>query len=180
MSGITDKKLKSLKPKKTEYTVKDRDGLSISVMPSGTKFFRYRYMIKGTRQRYTYGRYGSEPNLSLEKARIMHGETRAKVKQGVDITEERKLKEDEKLNDPTLSQVAKLYYDDKLKKDWKHPELALELLQRDILENIGYRKINTITRKQIRAELKKILNRGSDISAKRTLTALKGYIAHQN
>ena len=43
---LTDSKIKSLKPKNKLYKVADRDGLYVSVTPTGTITFRYDYYAR--------------------------------------------------------------------------------------------------------------------------------------
>lgn len=44
---LTDIAIKSLKSKDKPYKVADRDGLYVSVAPTGTKTFRYDYRVNG-------------------------------------------------------------------------------------------------------------------------------------
>ena len=72
---LSDIKLKGLKPANKAYKVSDRDGMYITVSPSGTLTFRYDYRIAGRRETLTIGRYdktrGSE--LSRELNNLEYG-----------------------------------------------------------------------------------------------------------
>jgi len=69
---LTDKKLKSLKPRDKEYTVSDNDSsrgqgrLVIRVRPSGAKDWLYFYYVDGKRRKKALGKY---PVVSLSLAR---------------------------------------------------------------------------------------------------------------
>ncbi len=64
---LTDTKIKSLKAKSERYRVSDTGGLTLEIMPSGSKAWRYRYQLHGVRQpTLTIGSY---PEISLAEAR---------------------------------------------------------------------------------------------------------------
>ena len=65
---LTDIAIKSLKSKDKPYKVADRDGLYVSVAPTGTKTFRYDYRVNGRRETLTIGRYGKY-GITLAAAR---------------------------------------------------------------------------------------------------------------
>lgn len=46
---LTDAALRNLKPKAKPYKASDRDGLYVTVLPSGTVTFRYDYRLNGRR-----------------------------------------------------------------------------------------------------------------------------------
>jgi integrase len=65
---LTDTKLRNLKPKSKLYKASDRDGMYVTVSPTGTVTFRYDYRLNGRRETLTIGRY--EPTgISLAMAR---------------------------------------------------------------------------------------------------------------
>ena len=55
---LTDTKLRNLKPKSKLYKASDRDGMYVTVSPTGTVTFRYDYRLNGRRETLTIGRYG--------------------------------------------------------------------------------------------------------------------------
>ncbi len=56
---LTDAALRNLKPKAKPYKASDRNGLYVTVLPSGTVTFRYDYLLNGRRETLTLGRYGA-------------------------------------------------------------------------------------------------------------------------
>lgn len=55
---LTDTALRNLKPKSKPYKAFDRDGIYVTVSPTGTVTFRYDYRLNGLRETLTIGRYG--------------------------------------------------------------------------------------------------------------------------
>jgi hypothetical protein len=67
-SMLTDTALRNLKPKSLTYKTSDRDGMYVTVSPTGTVTFRYDYRLNGRRETLTIGRYGPA-GISLAMAR---------------------------------------------------------------------------------------------------------------
>ena len=88
---LTEIKIKNLKPKQTEYTISDTNGLSLRVLPTGRKIFQYRYHLPGQRNRGRRFTYGQWPDLSLAEARALHREAVKKVRQGIDLNLEKRV-----------------------------------------------------------------------------------------
>jgi hypothetical protein len=65
---LTDTALRNLKPKSLTYKDSGRDGMYVTVSPSGTVTFRYDYRLSGRRETLTIGRYGPA-GISLALAR---------------------------------------------------------------------------------------------------------------
>ncbi len=79
---LTDAALRNLKPKSKIYKASDRDGMYVTVSPSGTVTFRYDYRLNGRRETLTLGRYGSG-GISLAMARELLLDARKAVLKGV-------------------------------------------------------------------------------------------------
>jgi hypothetical protein len=79
---LTDSALRNLKPKSKIYKASDRDGMYVTVSPSGTITFRYDYRLHGRRETLTLGRYGSG-GISLAMARELLLDARKAVLKGV-------------------------------------------------------------------------------------------------
>src|SRR5690606_25626274 len=69
--ALTHTALKALKPKETSYIVSDDRGLYVEVLPTGSIVWRYRYRLKGKREKLTLGKY---PALTLKNARLKRDE----------------------------------------------------------------------------------------------------------
>lgn len=79
---LTDTALRHLKPKSKIYKASDRDGMYVTVSPSGTVTFRYDYRLNGRRETLTLGRYGPD-GLSLAMARERLLDARKAVLNGI-------------------------------------------------------------------------------------------------
>lgn len=63
---LTDKELTAIKPKEKPFKVSDRDGLYVSVRPSGVLSFRFDYQLSGRRETLAIGKY--EPTIKATRA----------------------------------------------------------------------------------------------------------------
>lgn len=78
---LTDTALRNLKPKSKIYKAFDRDGMYVTVSPTGTVTFRYDYRLHGRRETLTIGRYGPA-GLSLAMAREKLIDAKKTIAQG--------------------------------------------------------------------------------------------------
>ena len=78
---LTDSKLKSLKPQDKIYRVADRDGIYVTVAPSGSISFRLDHRINGRRESLTLGRYGTD-GITLVRARELAMTARKDIREG--------------------------------------------------------------------------------------------------
>ena len=67
------------KPREKAFTLTDGGGLFVEVLPSGSKVWRYKYLLAGKREKVTLGAY---PALGVKEARDKHEEMRAQVERG--------------------------------------------------------------------------------------------------
>jgi len=74
--------LRNFKPKSKIYKASDRDGMYVTVSPSGTVTFRYDYRLNGRRETLTFRRHGSD-GISLAMARELLLDARKAVLKGV-------------------------------------------------------------------------------------------------
>jgi integrase len=58
---LTDTRIKAAKPKGARYRIKDGLGLYLEVMPSGSRFWRYRYKLNGRENLFAMGEWCSAP-----------------------------------------------------------------------------------------------------------------------
>ena len=78
---LTDTALRNLKPKSLTYKASDRDGMYVTVSPTGTVTFRFDYRLNGRRETLTIGRYGPA-GISLAMAREKLLDAKKAVAQG--------------------------------------------------------------------------------------------------
>jgi integrase len=74
---LTDKQIENLAPTAKQYRVSDGNKLSLLVMPTGSKLWRFRFKFEGREQNMSLGIY---PGVSLQKARELCEEERVKLR----------------------------------------------------------------------------------------------------
>lgn len=79
--ALTDTALRNAKPKESDYTITDGQGLSILISSKGGKWWRFRYRYLGKPKLISLGTY---PEVSLLQARARRDQARALVAEGID------------------------------------------------------------------------------------------------
>ncbi|HFG2127043.1 integrase domain-containing protein [Vibrio mimicus] len=123
---LTDKDIKSAKPKDKEYNLFDGDGLRLRIKPNGSKqwIFNYYKPITGKRANLSLGRY---PDLSLANARKNAMAARELLALGIDPQEERKRQElvHKEIYEHTFAKVTEDWFN--LKKHEVTPDYAVDI-----------------------------------------------------
>ncbi|MFW2422732.1 MAG: Arm DNA-binding domain-containing protein, partial [Porticoccaceae bacterium] len=88
------RQIDAAKPKDARYALTVGDGLSLYVMPKGTKKWVFRYSMFGKPKSLSLGLY---PAVGLSEAKELRDQQRKLVAQGVDPSSRRKEKKLEKL-----------------------------------------------------------------------------------
>ena len=160
---LTDSKIKSLKPKDKLYKVADRDGLYVSVTPSGTITFRYDYRFNGRRETLTIGKYGAD-GINLAEARDKLMIARKQVSEGISPAGEKRNQKNMIRNADRFSSFAEKYLEDvKLAESTK--ALRVATYERDIKSTFGNRLMTEISTDEIRRHCNKIKERGAPSTA---------------
>ena len=105
--SLTDTAIKSLRPKDKPYTRADREGLTLEILPSGSKVWRYRYRINNRREKVTLGKY---PAISLRRARDLHMDMMRAVAAGESPASRKRKEKDGIGHETRLCDFADLYY----------------------------------------------------------------------
>ena len=79
---LSDTKIRNIKPTDKRIRIGDRDGLYIEVMPSGRKFWRFRYTENGKRRWFTLGEY---PIVGLKEARELRDQAKRDLFAGEEL-----------------------------------------------------------------------------------------------
>lgn len=151
---LAERTIKSAKPSEKDVFLADGNGLYVRVAKSGSKTFVYKDQRGGKTSWRTLGRY---PELSLLEAR----QKAIEIKQG-----------QPQLSQLTVRQVADAFYKH-LEKEYRSPEQVVRRLEADILPKIGKKPIDRIERAEVTGLLQKIVDRGSNVAANRTLADVK-------
>ncbi len=185
---LTQKKLDGLRPKASEYTIADRDGLYIRIRQTGAMawIFRYRYLKKPVRITIgNYDRNNPEKGYSLVQARDEARRLLGMLERGSDpkqvLAEEEtaKVREKEK-EQKTFAKLVK-EFDEKILSQRVRPESPRRMLAKDVLPYIGHKPAEDVTRKELLKLLDNVANRkhsrtyreGAPTSANRLLSLLK-------
>ncbi|WP_219349768.1 integrase arm-type DNA-binding domain-containing protein [Psychromonas sp. CD1] len=162
INPLTATQVLKAKPKDKEYNLGDGDGLSLKVMPIGTKLWRFAYYrpVSNKRANLALGKY---PDLSLAKARTKALEARHLLADGIDP----KVHRDQTLSaqQAILTNTLQVVFDDWLAvKQTSIKALTAKKLKQRIdkylLPELGKLLIGEITAPQAIKVLKPIANQG--------------------
>jgi len=160
---LTDTALRNLKPKSKTYKAFDRDGMYVTVSPTGTVTFRYDYRLNGRRETLTIGRYGPA-GISLALAREMLLDAKKAVTLGKSPAQEkqrekRRLTAAKSFGDMTARWLADARMADSTR------AMRKSIVDRDILAAFQNRLLNEITADDLRALRNKVKARGAPATA---------------
>jgi integrase len=169
---LTDAKVRSLKAKTKRYEVWEtgRSGFGLRVSTSSNKSWFYFYRIEGKNRRMTLGVY---PEMTVEKAHSAHAKAREQRIKGIDPNELLIQSNIEHRGSPTVSQLVNEYIE-----KWARPRKRTwaedaRMLSKDVVPHLGKRKAKDIKRRDIVLLIDEIVERGSPITANRTLRIIK-------
>ena len=83
---LTDKEIRTKKPKAKPYKLSDQGGLYLLCTPHGTRLWRLKYRIMGREKGLALGSY---PEVSLAKARALQAAAKEALREGGDPMAER-------------------------------------------------------------------------------------------
>lgn len=149
---LTDRAIRNLTATGKDKFVSDGGGLYLRVRPNGNKSFLFRSQ-RGTSRWVTLGEY---PTLSLADAR-------RRVADMVGTQSPEKI---------LVEDVWSAWYAH-LKRTIKRPDIPRQQVEYNLLPTLGKRQIRAVTRAEVTKVLNTIVERGSLISANRTLTYAK-------
>ncbi len=171
---LTVRAIDTAKPKSKQYKLTDGRGLCLLVMPSGAKYWRWRYRFKGTEKMMSLGEY---PEVGLKEARERHSEARKLWSGGIDPLAERKAEAEAKQNEErerqrqtenSFESVARAWW-----KWWlvgkspRHAETVMLRLEADVFPAYGHKNMEKIISMDIRDVMLAVERRGSRDVAKR-------------
>jgi integrase len=172
---LTALKISKVKPdSKKTLRLFDGRGLYLEIAPSGGKWWRLKYRIRGKEKRLSLGVYSAAGSkvveVGLEAARKAAEDARQLVRVGTDPSQERKA---EKLraahqSENTFEVVAREWHG-KHSATWvpAHAECVLRLFERDIFPHIGRRPIAEIEAPEVLPVLRRLEGRGVAFTAHR-------------
>jgi len=161
----TAKQLDDLKGHKSRYEVADEGcpGLRVRVQPTGTRTYIWRVNHNGKQHIINIGRY---PDVSLADAR-------KKLEKLKDQHRGGDLFNDLKENPKTVSELADIFYHDRIVPHRKRPEIVRYVLDKNILPEIGTKKPQAVTTIAVSKVVSIVVNRGATGHAGKVLSTLK-------
>ena len=169
---FTDAKIRALKPKSPRYEVWEggRNGFGIRISPHGRKSWVFMYWFEGMQKRMTFGVY---PEMTLEKAHSAHAKAREQLINKIDPSELLIQSNIAHRGSPTVSQLVNEYIEKWAKPRKRTWEEDARMLSKDVIPQFGKRKAKDIKRRDIVLLMDGIVERGSPITANRTLRVIK-------
>jgi integrase len=171
---LTVREIETAKPTSKQYKLADGRGLCLLVMPSGAKYWRWRYRFEGTEKMMSLGEY---PEVGLKEARERHSEARKLWSSGIDPLAERKAVAEAKQNEHrerqrqtenSFESVARAWW-----KWWlvgkspRHAKTVMLRLEVDVFPAYGHKDMEKVTPMDIRDVMLAVEGRGSRDVAKR-------------
>lgn len=157
--------LKPIPGKRVEYFDAATQGLALRITPSGVKTWCVLYRHRGRLRRLTLG---PAKVLSLAEARQRARDTIRDAKDGADpATEKRQARKAETIADLAVDYIER--YAKKRKRSWKDDERILRV---EVLPHWKHRAIADIRRRDVRALVEAIAERGAPTLANRAVSLL--------
>lgn len=169
---LNDKRIKNMKPKAKRYLVADGGGLTLEVMTSGAKIWRYRYSLHGKQQPLvTVGEY---PSISLQDARDRARKYRETVASGVSpVADARKDRGATKALDCVRAYADEWFDAEIAGKSKSYRTVTRRALDKDIIPAIGAKPLADVNAGDVLAICDKVKGRGAPQMALFTRNVVK-------
>ncbi|EKT1270796.1 integrase arm-type DNA-binding domain-containing protein [Salmonella enterica] len=167
--ALTDTAIRKTKPTEKPFKLADSSGLYLLIKPNGSKLWYMKYRIDGKEKKLAFGPY---PDVSLFKARQLRDAARAKVREGVDPSADKKIAQQKKKNGHTFRQIAMNWHGEHRRWSEHYANTIQRRLEMYIFPDIGDSLIDQITTETLLFTLRKVENKGFlEITAR-----LKNYV----
>jgi integrase len=166
---LSEVKIRTAKPRKSEYKLFDGGGLYLLVTPSGGKYWHFKYRFNGKDKRISFGPY---PKISLAEARMRRDEARSQIAHGTDPGVSRKAMKQTANAEGESFEVVALEWHQKFSPTWTsgYAETIMSRLKRDLFPWLGSRPVNQIKAPELLAVLRRVESRGALETAHRIRT----------
>jgi len=166
---LTDRSVQNFRPKNGPIDIRDgSSGLILTVLPSGRKQFSIRYRFGGKQRRLMVGEY---PAVSLAQARQRARHAYAAIDDGRDPAGEQHAAKARPLD--TVAALVEEYVAKHVRvkqRGWKEEERVLNV---EVLPSWKDRSVRELTRRDVRALVAPVVDRGSPIMANRVLAVVR-------
>ena len=176
---LTELQVKNAKRREGKYTLPGGHGLTLLVMPDGSKYWRLRYRFGGKRRMIGVGK--PYPDTTLKQAQAKAAEFRAQIDAGIDPADKRrseKLIERQRVAS-TFGEAAENWYSFR-SNVWgaRTAAQARNYLDKDMLPKLRSRPLDSITPAELGALVAGIEERGAFDVAKKTRQWLKAIYSY--
>lgn len=167
--ALSDAKVRNAQPQSKPYKITDGEGMFLLVTPSGSKYWRLKYLFTGKEKLLALGVY---PEVSLADARERRLQARKMIAAGNDPGEAKK--EAKRMaglkNGNAFEPVAREWFE-KRKHGWvvSYSERMLARLEQHIFPKLGQRPVADITAPEILAMLRVVEGSGALDTAQRVM-----------
>ncbi len=172
--ALTVKEIDNAKPKTKKYKMLDGGGLSLLVLPTGTKLWLWRYQFDGCEKNMTFGEY---PMVTPKEARELHFVAKKLLATGVNPMAERKAESEARQQEAKAIQREIESSFEKIARKWwawwslgkspRHAEILMNRLEADVFPAIGHLSIHSVQTGHVRDIMLAIELRGASDVAKR-------------
>jgi integrase len=167
--SLSDAKARNAKPRAKPYKLSDGEGLFLVVMPSGSKYWRLKYIFAGKEKLLALGVY---PCIMLADARDRRAQARKLLAAGTDPGEAKKeAKRAVILKSENTFEVVAREWLGKREHEWAAitTEVKLGRLERYVFPKLGSRPIADITPPEVLAMLRVVEDKGALETATRAM-----------
>ncbi len=176
LKSLTNTEIAAAKPQKTEYMLRDGDGLALLIKPSGRKIWYFEYTPPALKKR-TKISIGPYPVVTLAMARDFRLQYRRLLVQGIDpqahleqVAEEQRLQ-----NECTLEKVAEQWLKEKkrtsdLSED--HAKDVWRSLEMHVFPSLGNTPVTEIRPKMLKEHLTPLEEQGILETLRRVISRL--------
>ncbi|MCR5948176.1 DUF4102 domain-containing protein [Salmonella enterica subsp. houtenae] len=167
--ALTDTAIRKTKSTEKPFKLADSSGLYLLIKPNGSKLWYMKYRIDGKEKKLAFGPY---PDVSLFKARQLRDAARAKIREGVDPSADKKIAQQKKKNGHTFRQIAMNWHGEHKRWSAHYANTIQRRLEMYVFPDIGDCLIDQITTETLLFTLRKVENKGFlEITAR-----LKNYV----
>ena len=181
MSKLTKTAVEKAKPGNKPVKLSDGDGLNLTILPNGTKCWRYQYrVIEDGKVKQKTLAIGVWPDLSLADARKRHQEARSQLAAGVDPSADKKARRAAALAQETTFET--------IFRDWfawwkvgkapRYVEQTERRINRNVIPAFGHKPVDEVTAADVREMMLAISKRGAHDIAKRAHETVSQVFAH--
>ena len=167
---LTDARMRTLAAGATPIETRDGEtrGLIVTVLPSGRKQFAVRYRRAGKQKRLLLGEY---PAVSLAVARKRARKAQSAIDNGEDPAHDRQAAKAKPTD--SVKSLAEDYLKKHARKFKRSADEDERLLDVDVLPKWGERSVRDLTRRDVRALVDGVVDRGAPILANRVLALVR-------